>query len=348
MKLSHLLWRALAPACLFAFAATPAAAQTKVKFTLDWRFEAPATAFLVAQGKGYFEQEKLDVTIDTSAGSGQAVTRVAAGTYDMGFADLAALMEFVGNNPGTAQKPVGVMMIYNNTPSAIFALKKSGIKTPADLAGKTLGAPTFDAARRSFPVFAKANGIDLASVKWSAMDPTLRELMLVKGEVNAISGFAFYSPLSLYARGVKPEELVTMPYAEFGVKLYGNAVIANDEFARKNPEVVKAMLRAIAKGYRDVIANPTEAIKYVKKRDPLADEALELAKLKLLVSQTLTSADTRAEGFGQVSPPRIALMAAQVSDAFATKTRVDARSVFDASYLPTRAQLDILPKATGK
>lgn len=322
----------------------PAFAQdTKIRFMLDWRYEAPAAPFLLALGKGYFDAEKLKVTVDAGSGSGISATRVAAGTYDMGFSDLTSVMEFVGNNPDSPQKPVGVMMVYNNTPAAIFALKKSGIRKPSDLAGKKLGAPVFDAARRSFPIFAKANGLDTASVNWTAMDPTLREAMLVRGDVDAISGFTFYSPLSIFARGVKPEELVTLTYADFGVKLYGNAIIANEEFAKKNPAAVKAFLRAMAKAYRDTISNPAEAAKYLKAREPLVNEALELAKLKDLVNQTLVSKDARAEGFGQVSPPRIALMATQVSDAFNTKTRIDPSKIFDPSFLPSTAELKVFP-----
>jgi NitT/TauT family transport system substrate-binding protein len=109
--------------------------------------------------KGYFKAAGLDVTVDAGNGSGGAVQRVASGTYDMGFADLAALMEFHANNPDAQNKPVAVMMVYNNTPASVMALKKSGITKPADLAGKKLGAPVFDAGRRAFPIFQKANGI---------------------------------------------------------------------------------------------------------------------------------------------------------------------------------------------
>ena len=121
--------------------ALPARAQdTPIKFQLDWRFEGPAAMFLVPVAKGYFKAEKLNVSVDAGNGSGGAVTRVATGAYDMGFADLAALMEFHANNPGAANKPVAVMMVYNNTPAAVLALKKSGIKTPADLSGKKVCA----------------------------------------------------------------------------------------------------------------------------------------------------------------------------------------------------------------
>ncbi len=153
--------RRLALVGAFGLALPAAHAQdTAIKFQLDWRFEGPAAMFLVPAAKGYFKAEKLNVTIDAGNGSGGTVTRVASGAYDMGFADLAALMEFHANNPTAAAKPVAVMMVYNNTPAAVLALKKSGIKTPADLNGKKLGAPVFDAGRKAFPIFAKANNID--------------------------------------------------------------------------------------------------------------------------------------------------------------------------------------------
>ncbi len=129
------------------------AQSTPIKFQLDWRFEGPAALFLTPAAKGYFKNAGLDVTVDAGNGSGGAVTRVASGTYDIGFADLAALMEFHANNPDAPNKPVAVMMVYNNTPASVMALKKSGITKPGDLNGKKMGAPVFDAGRRAFPIF---------------------------------------------------------------------------------------------------------------------------------------------------------------------------------------------------
>lgn len=320
-----------------------AAQTTPIKFQLDWRFEGPAALFLQPVAKGYFKDAKLDVQVDAGTGSGAAVQRVATGTYDMGFADLAALMEFHANNPDAPNKPVAVMMVYNNTPAAVMALKKSGIKTPADLNGKKLGAPVFDAGRRGFPIFQKANSI--SGVTWVSMDPPLRETMLARGDLDAITGFSFTSLLNLEARGVKMEDVVTLPYSEHGVKLYGNVIIASPKLIRENPAAVKGFLTAFAKGAREVMANPDGSIQYVKARDGIIDEKLETRRLRMAIDAVVASPDARAEGFGQVNPGRLSLMASQVSDAFGTKTRVKADEVWNGSFLPTKAELNILPPA---
>ena len=336
--------RALLAAGFLAVVASSVSAQdTAIKFQLDWRYEGPAALFLVPLAKGYFKSEKLDVVVDAGNGSGGTVTRVASGAYDMGFADLAALMEFQANNPSAPNKPVAVMMVYNNTPAAVLALKKSGITKPSDLNGKKMGAPVFDAGRKAWPIFAKANSI--GAVTWTAMDPTLRETMLVRGDIDAITGFSFTSLLNIEARGVKAEDVIVLPYPSYGVKMYGNAIIVSEPFLQKNPEAVKAFLRAFTKGMTDVIADPKAAIATLKARDGLVNEELELRRLKLALDATVLTADAKAEGFGEVRAPRLSLMASQVSDAFGTKERISPAAVWRDGLLPPAADRDIFKAA---
>ena len=99
MKCSFLKLGAVAAALLVASSTTFAQANKRVKFILDWRFEGPAALFLQGNTKGYFAREKLDVAIDVGSGSAAAVQRVASGAYDIGFADINTLIEYLGNNP---------------------------------------------------------------------------------------------------------------------------------------------------------------------------------------------------------------------------------------------------------
>ena len=175
------------------------------------------------------------------------------------------------------------------------------------------------------------------------MDPPLRETMLVRGDVDAITGFTFTSLLNIEARGVKAEDVTVLPYPEYGVKLYGNAIIATPKILKENPAAVKAFLAAFTKGAKEVIAQPEAAVDFIKQRDGIISTELETRRLKLAIDTVINSPDARAEGFGQVNPGRLALMASQVSDAFGTKTRVKVDDVWNGSFLPSKAELNILP-----
>jgi NitT/TauT family transport system substrate-binding protein len=182
-------------------------------------------------------------------------------------------------------------------------------------------------------------------VSWTAMDPPLRETMLVRGDIDAITGFSFTSLLNLEARGIKAEDVVIMPYADHGVKLYGNAIIASPKLIKENPAAIKAFLTAFAKGAKEVMANPASAIETVKARDGIINVALETRRLQLAIDSVVASPDARREGFGQLNPARLSLMASQVSDAFNTKTRIDPTAVWNGTMLPAAADLNVLPPA---
>jgi NitT/TauT family transport system substrate-binding protein len=113
---------------------------------------------------------------------------------------------------------------------------------------------------------------------------------------------------------------------------------------KENPEAIKAFLKAFAKGAKEVMAAPDAAIASVRARDGIINVPLETRRLKMAIDQVVNSPDARAEGFGQVKLPRLALMASQVGDAFNTKTRVNPDAVWNPSFLPSAAELNVLPR----
>ena len=313
-----------------------AAAPTKLKFTLDWRFEGPSAPFLLAKAKGYFAAEGLDVEIDSGAGSAGAVTRVATGAYDMGFADFNALVEYDAKTPNS--KIQAVYMVYNATPAAVFVLKKSGISKPADLVGKTLAAPIFDAGRKAWPAFAKSNKLAVDAVKWQTVEPALRETLLARGDVDGITGFYFTSLLNLEARGVKAEDIVALKYPDFGVELYGNAIIASPKLMAENPKAVAGVLRAFNKALKEVIADPAASVAYVKERDPLINVEQETRRLKLAIESSVITPEVKSIGLGAVTPDRMQRSLAETAEAYGLPKVPVAADLFNAAYMPTRAE----------
>ena len=89
-----------------------------------------------------------------------------------------------------------------------------------------------------------------------------------------------------------------------------------------------------------MIANPAAAIEHVKARDGIVNVPLETRRLQLAIDTVINSPDARAEGFGQAVPGRLSLMASQVSDAFNTKTRVNADAVWNGSFLPLQGRAE--------
>ncbi len=310
---------------------------TRVRFTLDWRIDGPGAIVLLAQAKGYFAQEKLEVAIDAGNGSAAAVQRLAGGSHDIGFADTSALVEFQSANPA-APRIQAVYMLMERAPATVFALKSSGIARPADLRGRKLAAPVFDAGRKLWPLFAKANGLDPASVTWTNVDPALRETLLIRGDADAITSFYYTGLLTLEARGVKPEDLVSFRYADHGVNLYGNAVVVTAAFAAAHPSAVRGFLRALNRGIKDCIADPKAAAQFVKQREPVIDAAVEERRLRHFLDHFVATPSVRAAGLGGVDEARLRANVGQVLEALALKQPVDAGQLFTPAYLPAAGE----------
>ncbi len=336
--------RALASAaagCALALAsALPAAAQTPLKFTLDWVFQGPTSPFLVALDKGYYKAEGLDVTMDPGQGSAGAVQRVATGAYDIGFADVNSLIEYNVKNPG--KEVLCVFMAYDFPPFGVHALKKSGITKPADLAGKKLGSPVFDASFRLFPAFAKKVGLDASTVQSVNLTPQLREQSLVQGTVDFISGHYFSSILDLKARGVKPEDIVSFNYSDYKMDVYGNGIVISPALAAK-PEIVTGFLRATAKAWKEVAANPAIGIAAARKRDPLIDEKLEAERLDMSLKMNVLTPFVKENGMGGVEPARFARSVKDVSEAFGLPSAPEPDKVFTGKFLPPKAERMVAP-----
>lgn len=308
-------------------------ADTPIRFQLDWRFEGPSAPFLMAAEKGYFTEEGLDVQIDSGSGSAGAINRVASGAYEMGFGDLNALVEFLAENPD-GPGIQGVYIVYDGTPTSVFVRKDSGIESPADLAGKAIAAPAFDTGYRAWGVFAAANDLAVDAVEWQNVDPTLRETLLTRGDVDAITGFYFTSLLNLEERGLSEDALTIMPFPEYGVPLYGNAIIASEAFAEEHPEAVQGFLRAFNRALGETLQDPDAAIEYVKNRDGLIDVEMETRRLKLALESVVDTPDTREHGVGGVDDERLEQAIQLVVDAYNLPTLPATSHVFTSRYLP--------------
>jgi NitT/TauT family transport system substrate-binding protein len=309
-----------------------ASAQTKIRFTLDWIPGATHSAFFVALQKGYYKAEGLDVSIDRGKGSAEVVRQLASDTYDMGFPDINVVMDFNSKNPEHAF-PV-LMSGYEQAPAAIIVLKSSGITEPKRLNGKKLGSAANDATFKLFPVFAGETGIDVSSMQIQNIEPSLREVLLAQGKVDAIPGQVFNSLLELQAKGVKESDIAYFMYKDYGLPLYGNSVAASRRFLKEHPEAVRGFLRATVKGLQDVAHDPELGVKAALAFEPLLNADIERERLRVAMSCCIVNENVRKTGYGDIDQERLGKMIAIISKAYNLPRQPTVAEVFDPSYLP--------------
>ena len=304
---------------------------------LNWKYEGPQAWFFLAQDKGYFKEEGLDVTIDQGEGSAASIPKVAAGAYQAGFGDINALIDLASKRPADA--PVAVYMLYNTPPFTLVVKSDSPIKTPKDLEGKTVGGPANDGALKLFPAFAKIAKIDASKVNITNMAPNLREQMLTRGQIDA--GFGYVTTVTFSAKGMgldPAKDLRFIRYGDYGMDLYSNTVFFAESFVKENPKAVAGFVKALNRAVKEVIANPDAGVDFV-------DQARAAAQARRREGEAARHAQERHE------PPRDRphrprrrgrrAPRPRTSRSWSTPTRCRARrrtaEIFDRSFLPARA-----------
>jgi NitT/TauT family transport system substrate-binding protein len=329
---------AFAAALGIALAVLPvaASAQTKIKLVMPWKWSGNMAWYLMAQDKGYFKAEGLDVEIDQGEGSAASIPKVAAGTYDAGVGDVNAVIDLAAKRPADA--PVAVYMVSNIPPFTIAVMKDSPIKTPKDLEGKTVGGPANDAALKLFPAFAKVTGVDAGKVKISNMAPNLREQMLQRAQVDAAFGFVSTIYFSAKLVGIDPDkDLRFMNYADYGLDFYSNAIFFSRPFIKDHPQAVQGFLRAVNRAIKEVVANPELGMDHLMKREPLLNRKVETERLLFAIKHDMSHPEIAKIGLGDIDDARFKRAIAKLVEINELPRTPAVGDVFDRRFLPARA-----------
>lgn len=311
--------------------AAPAKA-TELKFMMDWAWQGPQAFALMARNAGCFSDGGVDITLDRGFGSGRVPVELASGTYEMGLADINPTIKFRAENPDS--DIIAVAVIFAGSPLVAVVDADGPIQTPADFAGKTLAAPDFDAGRQLFPIFAKANGIDMGSIEWISVKPELREPMLVQGQADGITGFITSSVPSLGKLGKAEEDLRVFRYKDYGVELYSTSILTTRAFAEANPEAVRTVVGCMIEGVKMADADPEAAIQALKAHEPLTDEAVELNRWRITIEEMLRTDDVVAGGLSAVDMDRLQRGIVEVENAYDIPNSLMASDLYVADFLP--------------
>jgi NitT/TauT family transport system substrate-binding protein len=255
------------------------AANTPITFQLNWVAGGANAGFAAAVAEGFYKDAGLDVTLVQGNGSGNTAQLVANGRSEIAYADAVAVSQLIAK--GAPMKVLST--VYQSNPNEVSALKKTGIKSIKDLAGKKVGVPSGSSQTTMLPLLLKANNLTESEVNLINMPPTAMVPSLLQGQVDAILGSVDSYQIQLEAQGAQTDNFM---FADHGVPTVSTSIFASDNYIKNNPEVIKKFIAASLKGWYFALDNPEKAVKDLKSVFPEMNEKLataELASIKPLL-----------------------------------------------------------------
>lgn len=293
------LWRVTVVFGLFALVASVAAGwqsaaaqeKTKVSLRLKWLPQAQFAGYYVAQAKGYYAAEGLEVTINPGGPNVIAENLVASGSDDFGHGGgLETLL--TGRDKGLPI--VGLAVLFQKTPFAFVAKKGAGIAKFEDVRGKKVST-WYTGSQFILRAMLRSRGIGPGEV--TEVPQGVSMTPFINGDVD-VATVTFYNELqTLYEQGLK--DLVLFDPADFGVVVPREILIASEKTIRERPGVVQKFLRASLRGWKDALVNQAEAIDILMKLHPTLKRPHQEAMLRE-VAKLMTWGPGGARGIGVV------------------------------------------------
>ena len=218
----------------------------------------------------------------------------------------------------------------------LYSLAKTGIKTPADLKGKTIGAPVGDAVRTIFPAFARTNGLKPGSdYSWLTISPAAKPPSLLSGKVDVITNYATDGP-PLFTKAAKlGKKINVIAFPDWGVDIYSNGFVTQENRIRSNPGQVRRVVDAVFRSWAWAVENPTETIDLYINYVPAISKDLARQQLAIAIDLLMTK-NAKKHGIGFVVKSKmdktIDIIAKYMSDKL--KSRPSGKDVYTNEFLP--------------
>lgn len=259
-------------------AAKQAEGARTVRFNMAWLPQGSMAGIFVAIDKGYFADAGLAVEPVRGFGGMRTANELDQGMFEFAYIDplSVALSRAKG---GKVRMIGGVNMRL--PAGACFVKERHRISAPADLAGLRFGAGQSSMIQALLPAWLKDNGVDPARVEQIQLDPAIVVSSLVEGRIDAAECWLGNS-MALFDKAAKAKGVTIgrIGYADFGLDVYGSGFATQDALIEKQPDLVRAFLKAAYRGYADAARDPKGALAIIRKSYPLLDEAVTKRQIR--------------------------------------------------------------------
>lgn len=311
-------------------AALPAGAQDRALLMLDWIPTGEHAAYFAGAERGVWREQGIELSITRGYGSGDTVSKVAAGAAQFGVADFGAVLAARAQQNTPVRT---IMQVYTHSPHSLFVLRSSGITSFKGLEGKRIAISPGNSHRLYFPEVARRAGTDPSQIQWVNTDASAMAALLISKRVDAAPFYAIHYYYQNKAARRAGEEIVVLPFVETGFAIYAASLVATDDMIAKNPDLVRRFLRGATAAFTWANANQEEACRLHVKRNPEVE--LDDCQGSLRATMTYVFNDHQAKtGLGRQDPERLAFTWRVVAESLNLNPSWDPRQAVDTSLLP--------------
>lgn len=309
--------------------AAPAQKKTRdIQFLLDVTPYGKHAFYYAPQEHGEWPRAGFNVKFASAQGSGDCVRKIGAKAADFGLADTGATIIARAEDAKVKQT---FMTHYKNL-MCVLSLKKSGISKPKDLEGKKIASVAGDASLTLLPAFAKINNIDKDKIEIVIMDFPSKVPNVMQGKVHG--AYEFYTSWPTYVAQAKKinEEAAALLYADFGLDIYNNGIVAHDD-TLKDAAMVKEFYAAMAEGIKWAVENPDAANEFTLKYNPALDKAIARQELQVAIDHLMVD-EVKKNGIGTMSTDKMQKTWQLVSENFPLKRKVEFEEFWTNEFVP--------------
>ncbi|OYU88143.1 MAG: nitrate ABC transporter substrate-binding protein [Bradyrhizobiaceae bacterium PARB1] len=273
-------------AATIAFTA-PAAAADKVTLMLNWYVYGEHAPFYYGKAKGIYAAEGIDLDIQEGRGSAATVQAVAAKTVNFGYADVPTMMRAAVK--GAPVVATGVLL--QTTAMSAMGFVDKNIKKAEDLKGKTVAITPADALTQIWPLFLKKAGLKESDLKTVAGDAQTKLNAVINGQADVLLGYVMDQSMKI--KDATGKDVNTIKFADYGIHLVSSGIIANTDWAKANPDLVKRFMKATIKAVEEAQKDPKAAAQSILDANPKGGKIDTLTQGFELTTQFYKTPETK-------------------------------------------------------
>src|SRR5579864_8379896 len=243
-------------------AIAPAMAADKVVLMLNWYVYGEHAPFYYGKAKGIYAAEGIDLEIQEGRGSSATTQAVAAKTADFGYVDIPTMMRAAVK--GAPVIATGVLL--QTSPMSVMGFADKNIRKPDDIKGKTVAITPADSMTQIWPLFLKKTGLKESDFQTVAGDGQTKLNAVINGQADVLLGYVMDQSMKI--KDATGKDVYPIKFADYGIVLVSSGIIANTDYVKENPDLVRRFMKATTEAVEAAEKDPKGAAQAILDANP--------------------------------------------------------------------------------